>query len=86
GRALSVKEHFSLDDNDVLFHIKQWRNNQDPTLADLASRCLDRRLFKILDLDMPEDRRSEFIQNACNAVIKKGFDADYYFIEDTAGD
>ncbi|MEW6361372.1 MAG: HD domain-containing protein [Pyrinomonadaceae bacterium] len=86
GRALSVKEHFSLDDNDVLFHIKQWRNNQDPILADLSSRFLDRRLFKILDLDMPEDRRSEFIQNACNAVIKKGFDADYYFIEDTAGD
>lgn len=71
GRALSVKEHFSLDDNDVLFHIKQWRNNQDPILADLSSRFLDRRLFKILDLDMPEDRRSEFIQNACNAVIKK---------------
>ena len=86
GRPLTFAEHFSLDDSDVLFHIKQWRKSSDPILADLSARFIERRLFKILDLDMPEESRPEFIENARRAVLDAGFDADYYFAEDTAAD
>ncbi len=86
GEKLSLTEHLQLDDSDVMFHIKQWQSSDDRILADLSKRFLNRRLFKIFDLDMPEAERQEFLEKARNLVEKAGFDADYYFVEDRAGD
>ena len=86
GEKLSLKEHLELDDSDVMFHIKQWQNSTDEILSDLARRFLNRRLFKVFDLDMPEAERQEFLENARALTEQKGFDTDYYFIEDRAGD
>jgi HD superfamily phosphohydrolase len=86
GENLSLKEHLALDDADVMFHIKQWQTSPDVILSDLAKRFLNRRLFKVFDLDMPAPERREFLENARRAVEEKGFDTDYYFIEDLAGD
>ena len=85
GSKLSLADHLCFDDNDVLFHIKQWRNSGDETLADLASRFLDRRIFKAFDLDMPDGERAEFVAAARDAVERSGFDPEYYFFEDVAG-
>ena len=85
GSKLSIADHLFLDDNDVLFHIKQWRNSGDAILSDLASRFLDRRIFKAFDLDMPDGERSEFVAAARSAVERCGFDPEYYFFEDVAG-
>ena len=86
GEKLSLKEHLALDDADVMFHIKQWQTSTDTILSDLAKRFLNRRLFKVFDLDMPETERQKFLENARRLVEEKGFDTDYYFIEDLAGD
>ena len=86
GEKLSLKEHLALDDSDVLFHIKQWQNATDEILSDLAKRFLNRRLFKVFDLDMPETEREEFLTAARRLIEERGFDAKYYFIEDFAGD
>ncbi len=86
GEKLSLKEHLELDDADVMFHIKQWQNSKDEILSDLAKRFLNRRLFKVFDLDMPEAERQEFLANARTLTEQNGFDTDYYFIEDRAGD
>ena len=86
GEKLSLKEHLELDDSDVMFHIKQWQTSTDEILSDLAKRFLNRRLFKVFDLDMPEAERQEFLENARALTEEKGFDTDYYFIEDHAGD
>ena len=86
GERLNLAEHLELDDADVMFHIKQWRFSNDKILADLANRFLNRRLFKVFDLDMPEGERGEFLENARKAVELSGFDPDYYFVEDSAGD
>jgi HD superfamily phosphohydrolase len=85
GKKLSLAEHLSLDDSDFIFHIKQWAASGDEILADLASRFTDRRLFKALDLDMQSDEREQFVAAARDAVTSSGFDPQYYFIEDTAG-
>lgn len=85
GKKLSLSEHLSLDDSDFIFHIKQWASSDDKVLADLASRFIDRRLFKALDLDMRSDERDQFVAAARDAVTASGFDPNYYFIEDTAG-
>jgi HD superfamily phosphohydrolase len=86
GEKLSMNEHLELDDADVMFHIKRWQNSADAILSDLAKRFLNRRLFKVFDLDMPEAERQEFLNDARTLTEEKGFDADYYFIEDRAGD
>ncbi len=86
GKKLSLKEHLGLDDADVMFHIKQWQNADDKILSDLSKRFLNRKLFKIFDLDMPENERREFLDESRKLVEKAGFDSGYYFIEDRAGD
>ncbi|MGI8641194.1 MAG: HD domain-containing protein [Pyrinomonadaceae bacterium] len=86
SEKLSLKEHLELDDVDVMFHIKQWQNSDDKILSDLSKRFLNRKLFKIFDLDMPENERQEFLDKARKLVENAGFDASYYFVEDRAGD
>ncbi len=86
GERLSLGEHLALDDSDVVYHIKQWQSSHDAILSDLSKRFLNRRLFKAFDLDMPETDRQEFVDKARKIVQDSGFDVDYYFVEDKAGD
>lgn len=86
GERLSLAEHLELDDHDVMFHIKRWQTSEDAVLADLAKRFLHRRLFKAFDLDMPEDRRESFLSSARGVLERAGFDPEFYFVEDKAGD
>ena len=86
GEKLTLAEHLNTDDADVLFHIKQWQRSEDKILADLARRFLNRKLFKVFDLDMPENEKEKFLEEAKKIVENAGFDTDYYLIEDRAGD
>ena len=83
---LSIDEHLQIDDSDIIFHLKQWQRAADPILSDLSRRFVERRLFKAIDLDMPEDEREGFICAAREVVVREGFASDYYFIEDRATD
>ncbi len=86
GKPLDVPEYLQLDDHDLIFHIKQWRDDPDPILADLSRRFIDRRLFKTIDLDFAGDREAEFVSSAREAVRNAGFDPEYYFVHDSASD
>ncbi|HEX7175309.1 MAG TPA: HD domain-containing protein [Pyrinomonadaceae bacterium] len=83
---LALSDYMALDDSDVLFHIKQWQASGDPVLSDLCRRFTGRRLFKAIDLDMPEDARPDFLAAARERTRERGFAPEYYFIEDHAGD
>ncbi len=85
-QPLSITEHLSLDDSDVIFHMKQWAHADDSILRDLSRRFIDRRLFKAIDLDMPEHERRDFLEAARGMVERAGFTARYHFIEDRASD
>lgn len=85
-QPLSLSEHLEMDDSDVIFHVKQWQRAGDPTLRDLSQRFIGRRLFKAIDLDMPEAERTDFLAAARQRVERAGFAPEYYFIEDYAGD
>lgn len=85
-QPLTIGEYLQIDDSDVIFHLKQWQREADPVLSDLSRRFVERKLFKAIDLDMPEDERSGFIEAARDVVVRAGFAADYYFIEDRATD
>jgi HD superfamily phosphohydrolase len=85
-QPLTLDEHLEMDDSDVLFHIKQWQRSRDPVLSDLSRRFTGRRLFKAIDLDMPENERAGFLAAAREEVARAGYEPEYYFIEDHAGD
>jgi len=85
-QPLTIAEYLQIDDSDVIFHLKQWQRDADPVLSDLSRRFVERKLFKAIDLDMPEDERSGFIKAARDVVVRAGFAAGYYFIEDRATD
>src|SRR5947209_5544690 len=85
-KSLTLAEHLEIDDSDVLFHIKQWQRSSDPVLNDLSRRFTGRRLFKAIDLDMPQAERADFLTAAREMVERAGYEPEYYFIEDHAGD
>jgi len=85
-QSLNVTEHLSMDDSDVIFHMKQWQHSGDVVLSDLSDRFVNRRLFKAIDLDMPLDERKGFLAAARAVVERAGFAPEYYFIEDRASD
>lgn len=85
-QTLSITEHLEMDDSDVIFHMKQWQRSSDPVLSDLSQRFVGRRLFKAIDLDMPEAERKDFLAAARGVVERGGFAPEYYFIEDRASD
>src|SRR5437016_10834717 len=85
-QALSITEHLEMDDSDVIFHMKQWQRSSDQVLSDLSQRFIGRRIFKAIDLDMPQDEREDFLDAARSVVERRGFDPQYYFIEDRASD
>jgi len=84
GEKLTLEEHLAFDDGDVLYSVKRWRDSTDEILRDLASRFLDRHLFKAYDVDMPEDERPDFVAAAREAVAGAGYDPEFYFLEDEA--
>jgi HD superfamily phosphohydrolase len=85
-QMLTITEHLETDDSDVIFHMKQWQHSSDPVLSDLSQRFVGRRLFKAIDLDMPEAERKDFLDAARSVVERGGFEPEYYFIEDRATD
>jgi HD superfamily phosphohydrolase len=59
------------------YHLMRWSQGGDSILADLASRLLERRLFKtvrIHEVDSPQALREQ----AVTAVVSAGFDPQYY--------
>src|SRR5215510_5107798 len=45
-QSLTIAEHLSMDDSDIIFHMKQWQQSSDDVLSDLSHRFVDRKLFK----------------------------------------
>jgi HD superfamily phosphohydrolase len=85
-QRLTTLEHLEIDDSDFVFHVKQWQRSDDKILSDLSRRFIHRRLFKAINLDLPQEARMEFLHQAREVVQNAGYDSDYYFIEDRASD
>lgn len=86
GEEVSTGEYLQLDDTDVTFHLKQWMQESDAVLSDLARRFIDRKLFKAIDLGYMGNNSEQFWAEARTLVAAKGFDPDYYLVMDRASD
>ncbi|HEX7125694.1 MAG TPA: HD domain-containing protein [Thermodesulfobacteriota bacterium] len=87
GASLAPRDFLALDDATLLHAMRVWAADPDPVLADLASRLLDRRLFKTVEV--PPARYQDLPALAAEAgeVIRQaGGDPRYYLQVDRAAD
>lgn len=79
---LSLQTIFSMRESWFRYHLHQWSQSSDPILSDLSNRLLYRQLFKTVRVGDFDDKQ-ELLQKAKDAVIKAGFDPEYYLHEAT---
>jgi uncharacterized protein len=85
-RPVTTSEYLQLDDTNLIFCLKQWALHPDPILSDLASRFVNRKLFKAIDLDLPPEQMQSFMDRAGRIISDLGFDPRYYMVMDRAAD
>jgi uncharacterized protein len=84
--ALKVSEYLQLDDVTMTYHIKRWVSDKDPVLADLASRFINRKLFKATKLPVKDaGQHQSIIERAKRIVADQGLDPDYYVATESTG-
>jgi HD superfamily phosphohydrolase len=76
---LSSNTYLAGDDTLLLYHLQRWRSCNDPTLADLCRRFLDRDIFKAQDISNldPEQRENLLTQRQCQ-LATYGLQPQYY--------
>jgi uncharacterized protein len=83
---LHVSEYLQLDDVSMTYHIKRWMSDKDKVLADLASRFINRKLFKATKL--PSGNAAEqqkIVDRAKRIVAERGLDPEYYVSTESTG-
>ena len=79
SNKMSVQQYLLLDDVLLMYHIKRWCDAKDAVLADLASRFLNRILFKAKRIPSNDAAIIEKVyEEAKKIATKKGIDPDYY--------
>jgi len=94
GELPTVQEYLELDDFQILSLLRHWAGSAsvDGILGNLCDRLLKRNLFKHIDGSTDESGGIDFIKSneiqgrAEEATRKAGFDPEYYFAVDQAGD
>lgn len=81
---LTVEDYLSLDDNIIMTQIKHWADSsKNETLKDLSDRLINRKLFKVIYLDIKNDfKMTDTIQKICDFFTSKGKDHSSYFLLD----
>jgi uncharacterized protein len=86
GKEMSVDEYLSLDDMQLVYHIKCWSKSKDAILADLAYRFLNRRLFKTVRLiENGAEKQKELETRARHLASQCKLDPDYYVSVESTG-
>lgn len=84
GETLDLRQYLALDDGILLAALATWQDDDDPILADLADRLLNRRLFKYDDFPPESDPRLYGIIESL--VSNAGLDPRYYLeVDETSG-
>lgn len=86
GEHLTVDDYLSLDDVQFFYHIKRWLKDNDPILADLSYRFLNRKIFKASRIKSTDKAEIDSIEaQARKAVDSIGYDPDYYVAVESTG-
>jgi uncharacterized protein len=89
-----VGHYRDLDDTDIIFSLKSWRQSTDNVLSDLSNRVLNRQFFRVRFVAEPtsdllrenwKDRVIAFLKSSgISTAATAHHDADYYLAFDTS--
>jgi len=85
-KALTLAEFIDLDDATLMSWIKAWCRAGDEVLSDLASRLLERRLFKTIDVSFIEAALDDRLERGRQVVLEAGLDPSHYFLRVQSSD
>ncbi|MCC3377010.1 HD domain-containing protein [Cohnella sp. REN36] len=81
--TMTVNSYLALDEAMVQTAFGQWMHERDPLLAELCRRFLNRRLYKYVPLEQPDETLAERLRTEWRKI---GLDPDYHLEMDTPTD
>ncbi|MCX7718108.1 MAG: HD domain-containing protein [Candidatus Sumerlaeaceae bacterium] len=81
--GVSLTDYLDTDDSTIQHALTRWRRGDDPVLADLSGRLLDRQLFKTLDVSRVKGVTTR-LRQAREIIAGAGLDPQYYIALDTS--
>lgn len=82
---IPLDQFLALDDTDVWMMLKSWSRHEDVTLARLATGLIDRRLYKIIELDREDPvMAARVIDRATILARSMGYEPQYTVLPDRA--
>ena len=73
NKEVSNEEYYNLDDFVIYFYTRQFAEEDDPILSDLANRFINRKLMKRAYV------KEMYLEDYKDKVIEDGYDPKYYF-------
>ncbi|WP_153730323.1 HD domain-containing protein [Sporosarcina obsidiansis] len=83
-KEFELKEYIALDESVLLMYFQLWMEENDPILADLCDRFVNRRLFQYAEFD-PASQYMKFGE-LVKLFQEAGLDPEYYLVTDSSSD
>ncbi|HEX5564350.1 MAG TPA: HD domain-containing protein [Sporosarcina sp.] len=83
-KTFDLEEYISLDEGVLMTYFQWWRKEEDPILADLCDRFLNRRLFQYAEFNPATEYRK--IGELEKLYKEAGLDPEYYLVTDSSSD
>jgi uncharacterized protein len=76
---LSLAQYLQADDGVFVYHLQRWQRQDDPLLADLCRRFIDRDLLKALEVtDLEPDQQASLLSQVQNWLDQLNWRSSYY--------
>lgn len=79
-----LEEYIALDEGVMTTYFQMWMKEEDPILADLSSRFINRKLFQYVEFDPATEYEKMF--QLGKLFRKAGLDPTYYLVADSSSD
>lgn len=83
-RTFNLEDYISLDEGVLMTYFQWWRKEDDPILADLCDRFLNRRLFQYAEFNPATEYRK--FGELEKLYKEAGLDPEYYLVTDSSSD
>ncbi|WP_336822859.1 HD domain-containing protein [Sporosarcina sp. USHLN248] len=83
-QSIELEDYISLDESILLTYFQWWRKENDPVLADLCDRFINRRLFQYAEFEPATEYRK--VVELEQLFRKVGIDPEYYLVTDSSSD
>lgn len=83
-RTFKLEDYIALDESILLAYFQLWMKEDDPILADLCSRFINRNLFQYTEFDPATEYRK--IGELEQLFQEAGIDPEYYLVTDSSSD